>query len=119
MAGKDSSGELQVDVERLSGGAILKPLGDIDLSCSPDLRSVLAEVQKPSPGMRLIVDLQEVPYMDSSGVATLVEAMQVARRGSGQIVLCNLNDRVRSILEIARLDMVFTIVGSRDDALGV
>ncbi len=118
MPAPDHSDKMQVDVEMLEGGAILKPLGDIDLSRSPDLRAALAEVQRPTPGMRLIVDLEEVPYMDSSGVATLVEAMQIARRGKGQIVLCNLNSRVLSILEIARLDTVFTIVGSRADALG-
>jgi anti-sigma B factor antagonist len=55
--------------------------------------------------------------MDSSGVATLVEAMQVARKQGGRLVLCGLQEKVRSIFEIARLDMVFTIVGSRNEAL--
>jgi len=74
------------------------------------------QVQRQQPG-RLIFDLCDVPYMDSSGVATLVEAMQVARRYRGVVVLCGLHERVRSIFEIARLDMVFKIVDSVDDAL--
>ena len=55
--------------------------------------------------------------MDSSGVATFVEAMQLARRKGSRLVLCDLQERVRSIFEIARLDMVFTIVDSTEEAL--
>ena len=66
------------------------------------------------PGIdRLVIDLSAVPFMDSSGVATLVEALQVQRRGSNKLVLCGLQPKVRSIFEIARLDMVFAIA---DDA---
>ncbi|MHC4429252.1 MAG: STAS domain-containing protein, partial [Planctomycetota bacterium] len=65
---------------------------------------------------RLVIDLSGVPYMDSSGVATLVEAMQIARRTGSKLVLAALQEKVRSIFEIARLDMVFSIVNSVDDA---
>ena len=51
------------------------------------------------------------------GVATLVEAMQVARRQGGKIILCAMQERVQSIFEIARLDMVFTIVGDTEEAM--
>ncbi len=67
--------------------------------------------------MRVVVDLSGVPYMDSSGVATLVEAMQVARKTRTVLILCNLTDRVRSIFEIAKLEMVFRIVATREDAM--
>jgi len=56
-----------------------------------------------------VVDLSGVNYMDSSGVATLVEAMQISRRQSTKLVLCSLQDKVRSVFEIARLDRVFEI----------
>jgi anti-sigma B factor antagonist len=109
-------GDLEVVVERSGPATILRPMGEIDLSRAPALRHRLSEVQRGRPG-RLIIDLSHVPYMDSSGVATLVEAMQVARRAGGRLVLCALQERVRSIFEIARLDMIFTIVGSPADAL--
>ena len=47
--------------------------------------------------------------MDSSGVATLVEALQVQRRKGRKLVLCGLQAKVRSIFEISRLDRVFQI----------
>jgi anti-sigma B factor antagonist len=54
--------------------------------------------------------------MDSTGLATLVEAMQQGRKFGTRIVLCALSDRVRSIIEIARLDSVFVIAANREAA---
>jgi anti-sigma B factor antagonist len=98
------------------GSVIVSPEGDIDLSRSPSLRLTLREAQGMKP-QRVVVDLSGVDYMDSSGVATLVEALQIARRQDTRMVLCGMKDRVRSIFEIARLDTVFTIVSTRDEAL--
>ena len=107
--------ELQILSETIEDGMLVRPVGEIDLSCAAMLRQKLTGAQSSKPS-RLIIDLQDVPYMDSSGVATLVEAMQIARRNSTNLVLCNLQRKVRSIFEIARLDMVFKIVGNVDEA---
>lgn len=109
---------IRVNAESVDGATIISPEGDIDLARSPVLRNSLRQAQasKPPP-KRLVVDLSMVDYMDSSGVATLVEALQIARRNSTRMVLCSLKDRVRSIFEIARLDTVFTIADSREAAL--
>ena len=109
---------MKIGTETKSGAIILAPEGDIDLAHSPTLRSSLRQAQAGKP-QRLIVDLAQVDYMDSSGVATLVEALQTARRNTTKMVLCCMKDRVRSIFEIARLDTVFTIVDSRDAAMTV
>jgi len=108
--------ELNLNVEVNGTTTIVVPTGDIDLSCAAVLRTRLGEIQAQMPE-RLVVDLAKVPYMDSSGVATLVEGMQVARRNNSKLVLCNLQERVRSIFEIARLDMVFTIVDDIHQAM--
>lgn len=104
-----------MQVEHADGGVIVRPEGDIDLSRSPSFRRQLSAVQETRPS-RLIVDLDGVPYMDSSGVATLVEAMQIARKQGARLILCGLRERVRSIFEIARLDTVFTIVDRVESA---
>ncbi|MEM7229009.1 MAG: STAS domain-containing protein [Planctomycetota bacterium] len=113
MSGRD---DIKVQTEQIDQALVVQPHGEIDLSRSPAFRTYLTQAVKKKPE-RLIIDLAEVPYMDSSGVATLVEAMQTARRTNAKLVLCGLQDKVRSIFEIARLDMVFTIVGTRDEAL--
>lgn len=100
---------IDITIERHKDAVVVRPSGDIDLNRSPSLREQLRAAADRQT-RRMIVDLREVPYMDSSGVATLVEAMQLARRGGYTLVLCGLQDRVRSIFEIARLDTVFQVV---------
>lgn len=104
--------------EQSGSVSIVSVEGEVDLSSSRELQSRLREVISEGPS-RLIVDLSGVPYMDSSGVATLVEAMQTSRKKGTRLVLCGMGDKVQSIFEIARLDKVFTIVGDRAAAQGV
>ncbi len=110
--------ELEIQIEEMSDGVIVRPIGDVDLGCAATLRQRLSKVQESKP-LRFIIDLAAVPYMDSSGVATLVEAMQIARRNGSKLVLSGLQVKVRSIFEIARLDMIFTIVDSVEEAADV
>jgi anti-sigma B factor antagonist len=104
-----------VATENLSDGVYVSLAGEIDLSRSPEVRVGLLQLTAGKP-QRVVVDLSGVPYMDSSGVATLVEAMQQQRKHQGKIILCGLQPKVRSIFEIARLDMIFTIVEDADSA---
>lgn len=99
---------LEVNIQTSGSQVIVTPNGDVDLSCSRDLQTHIRKALDGKP-KSLIVNLAKVPYMDSSGVATLVEAMQIARKQGTKLVLCGLQDKVRSIFEIARLDRVFTI----------
>jgi anti-sigma B factor antagonist len=107
--------EIEIRRDSMGDATVLHPIGDIDLSRAPSLRVRLGEELRKKPA-RLIIDLADVSYMDSSGVATFVEAMQLARRGGSRLILCCLQDRVRSIFEIARLDMVFVIKAGLQEA---
>jgi len=82
--------------------------GEIDLHISPriaeDLNAMIA--RKPDP---LIVDLTQVSYVDSSGIAVLIQAMQKVEKYGGKFALAGMQESVRSIFEIARLDQVFRI----------
>ncbi|RMH24606.1 MAG: anti-sigma factor antagonist [Planctomycetota bacterium] len=101
-----------------TGIMVVAPKSDVDLSRSPELRQALREASDRRPD-RLIVDLAEVGYMDSSGLATLVEAMRTAKSTGAPLILASMNQKVRAIFEIARLDQFFTIVDSVDAALSV
>ena len=102
------STELTIHVEDQDGTVTIRPEGEVDLAHSPSLRHRLMEVITEGP-TRVILDLAHVPYMDSSGVATLVEALQQCRGRDARLVLAAMQPRVRSVFEIARLDTVFTI----------
>lgn len=108
---------ITIDREFREGVIVVAPIGDVDMGRSPALRSALRSVQDGRP-KRLVVDLGQVEYMDSSGLATLVEAMRTAKANKTEMVLCAMNDKVRAIFEIARLHYFFTIVDSLDEAAG-
>lgn len=89
--------------------------GDIDLESSPAVRKVLLECVGRSKAV--LVDLGHVGYIDSSGVAALVESLQTARKSGGTFALAGISEGTRRVLQLARLDKVFTIHGSVADAL--
>jgi len=81
--------------------------GDVDLEHSPAARKVLLECLQQ--GRHVLVDMSGVSYIDSSGVASLVEAFQNARRKGTRFALAAVSSSALRVLELARLDKVFTI----------
>ncbi len=90
--------------------------GEIDLHVSPRVAESLATMIEQKPG-RLVVDLSQVSYIDSSGLAVLIEGMQNVEGYGGKFFLAGLQENVRPIFEIARLDQVFVIFPHVDAAL--
>ena len=89
---------------------------EIDLHVSPRISAALAAMidQKPQ---RLVVDLSKVTYIDSSGLAVLIEGMQNVEAYGGKFILAGIQENVKPIFEIARLDQVFIIFPHVDAAL--
>jgi anti-sigma B factor antagonist len=96
--------------------AIVEVTGDVDLNRSPALQQALLELVEKNPS-RIVIDLSGVGYMDSSGVASLVKLLSRVRRKDVSLSLVGLTDRVRNIFEITRLDSVFEIHDTREEAL--
>jgi len=95
---------------------VAMPSGEIDLETSPTFYSAIMDVCQSSPA-RLVIDLREVQYMDSSGLGTLIEAFRSVRGYGGRLVLLAPGDRVRAVIEIAKLNRLFTIVDDEQEAL--
>jgi anti-sigma B factor antagonist len=89
--------------------------GDVDLDNSPQVRNVLLDSVRDKRGV--LVEMSGVSYIDSSGIASLVEAYQSARRGRTPFALVAVSDAAMRVLELARLDQVFSIHASVSDAL--
>ena len=110
-------GESPVQGVRWQGGAaIIDVSGDIDLNRSLDFQRSLLDVLEDRPH-RIVVNLSGVPYMDSSGVASLVKLLSRTRRVGTQLCLVGLTQRVQNLFEITRLDVVFTIYPSEREAM--
>jgi anti-sigma B factor antagonist len=112
----DASGPVEVTTRQEGGYSIVTVKGEVDLYSSPRMRdAILAGVSRKNP--RIIVDLSGVTYMDSSGIATLVEVLQLTRKHSGRLVIAGLSQRVREVFELARLESVFELAPGVKEAL--
>jgi anti-sigma B factor antagonist len=90
--------------------------GEIDLHVSPEVAESLRTMIAKKPKC-VVVDLSRVPYLDSSGLAVLIEGMQNAQEYGGKFALAGVQESVQHIFEIARLDQVFQIFPDVDSAL--
>jgi anti-anti-sigma factor len=90
--------------------------GEIDLHVSPRVAASLGAMIEQKPP-RLVVDLSNVTYIDSSGLAVLIEGMQNVEAYGGKFILAGIQENVKPIFEIARLDQVFIIFPHVDAAL--
>lgn len=91
--------------------------GEIDLHQAPQVKAQMEPLLQKQPA-HFAVDLTRVGYMDSSGLALLIETMQNIQSYGGKFALFGLTESVRAIFEIARLDQIFQIYPSREAALG-
>lgn len=90
--------------------------GEIDMHESPQVKRKLNPlIDQKTP--RILVDLSGVSYIDSSGLAIFIEAMQRIHSYGGKLALFGIQESVRSIFSIARLDQVFKIYVDKDSAL--
>jgi anti-sigma B factor antagonist len=89
--------------------------GEVDLSTSPKVRDAL--LNSIFGGSGIVVDLSAVSYIDSSGVASLVEAFQNAKSRKLGFALANVGETPMRVLKLARLDQVFIIHDTVDDAV--
>jgi anti-anti-sigma factor len=107
-----------VPTARVEGDAlILAAHGEIDLHNSSELRTVIFHLLTRNPVKRLVLNLSQVPYMDSSAVAVLVEAVRRMKPTGGKVCLTALQPRVQGLLEIARLLSIFTVAKDEAEAL--
>lgn len=90
--------------------------GEIDLNVSPQLAFTFSEMVRTKPP-RVVVDLTNVTYIDSSGLAVLIVGMQQVKEYGGKFALVGLQNDVRSIFETAQLDQFFATYPHVDAAL--
>jgi anti-anti-sigma factor len=103
-------------VREESNATVVVLAGDVDLHHTPEVHKALVEACKRQPAW-LVINLEGVAYMDSSGIGTLVEVFRRVNGYGGTLALCGLNDRVMSVFEITRLDKFFKIFATEQEAL--
>ena len=107
---------MEHSIEERDGVTVIRPSGDLDVTTALDLRSVLGE-QLSRDGARIVLDLRDVPFIDSSGVGVLVTASRRSRSGGGGLALAGLGPGVAKVLELTRTIRVFTVADTVEQAI--
>ena len=97
------------------GITIVEVVGQIDISSSPALRKKLLDSLKGTE--HLAINLSAVKYIDSSGIASMLEVLAAAREDQKRVVLFGLTGAVLQVLQLTRLTTVFEICETEEQAL--
>jgi anti-sigma B factor antagonist len=108
---------VQISARRNDRTTIFDLSGDIDFANSPEVRQSLLREIRESRVPRVVVNLSGVHYIDSSGVASLVEGLKASRDLGSRLILFGLSTAAREVLQLSRLLKVFEIYDSEEEAL--
>jgi anti-sigma B factor antagonist len=106
-----------INTERVDGGAyVISLAGEVDLYTAPEFKQQLLDVISQG-GKEVIVDFSNTTFIDSTTLGVLVGGVKRLRTNEGQLSLVSSDRNITKIFEITGLDRVFTIYGSRDEAV--
>lgn len=107
---------MEIEVGTYKNAQVIALSGDVDMYSSPTLRKTLMQLigKKATP---LLVDFKDVAYIDSSGIATFVEGLKGMRSYGGSFRFVAVPERVMEIFNFSKLDKIFEIYRTIDDAL--
>lgn len=109
---------MEISTRQAGSATVVDVVGDITLYNSPQMRKVLLDLLKEKRVARVIVNLKGVRYIDSAGVASLVEGLKVSRDMKSGFALYGLSRTTREVLELTRLIKVFEVYETEEEALG-
>lgn len=107
---------MAVRIENKNNLVVCHVSGEVDINSSPDMKKAFDKLtSKKEP--KIVVNFSKVTYVDSSGLATLVEILKNMRTYGGRMRLTNLSAKVKSLFEITKLDKLFEILADEAEAV--
>ena len=108
---------MQISSRELDKTVIFDVSGDIDLANSPAVRKALVREMRDKRTPRVVMNMSKVRYIDSSGVASLVEGLKAAREVGTRFILFGLSTTAREVLQLSRLLKIFEVYDNEEQAL--
>ena len=106
---------MNMSVRTSENTRIVDVAGDVDLGGTPQLRKLLFEALKESP--KVVINLTAIRYIDSSGIAVMIEALKESQRLKRQFVLFGMNQRVHDVFKLTHVMQIFQVVETEEQAL--
>ncbi len=110
---------MQIAARHLDKITIFDISGDIDLATSPELCKALLRELRELKMPRVVLNLGAVRYIDSSGVASLVEGLKASRDAGSRLILFGLNRTIREVLQLSRLLKIFEICENEEQSVAL
>lgn len=108
---------MEISSRQFDKATVFDVTGDIDLANSPAVRKALLREVKDKRTPRVVMNLSKVRYIDSSGVASLVEGLKASRDVGSRFILIGLSTSAREVLQLSRLLKIFEIYDNEEQAL--
>jgi anti-sigma B factor antagonist len=108
---------VQISARHSDNTTIFDVTGDIDLANSPEVRKALLREVREKRTPRVVMNLSKVRYIDSSGVASLVEGLKASRDVNSRFILFGLSASAREVLQLSRLLKIFEVYDNEEQAL--
>jgi len=109
---------LEVQTRRTDAGiTVVVPNGRLDVAGAPTLKAAIGDAVKDDGTPRLVIDMEGVSFVDSTGLGSVIAALKLVRGSKGDIRLAAPNQQVRVVLELTTLDRVFAYYPTVEDAL--
>ena len=106
---------MQIIVDDFDRFTVVKLSGEVDLHNSRDVKKLLlAQLEQLA---HILVDFSELDYIDSSGMATLVEAFNLSKSKKLDFHIVGAKDAPLQVLKLTRLDSIFSLIETREQAL--
>ncbi|HEY9849650.1 MAG TPA: STAS domain-containing protein [Leptolyngbyaceae cyanobacterium] len=93
---------------------IVQPIGILDSTKGSQFRQEVSDLVNEGAKI-VLVDFQDITFMDSSGLGALVLSLKTVRASGGKLFICSINEQVRMLFELTSMDRVFQIFANRDD----
>lgn len=93
---------------------IVQPSGILDGPTTNNLRREITDLVENNANV-ILVDLQEVSFMNSSGIGALVATLKAVRAAKAEMYLCSLNEQLQMIFQLTKIDKVFKIFSTQDE----
>jgi anti-sigma B factor antagonist len=107
---------MAMKTENKNGAIVCYMEGEIDINTAPDMKKNFEKIlAKKVP--KMVINFSKVTYVDSSGLATLVEILKLMRTYDGKLRLSNLSPKIKSLFEITKLEKLFEIMADETQAL--
>jgi anti-sigma B factor antagonist len=107
---------MRITQDKKNDVAVCRVEGEININTSPELRKAFDGFINAN-ALKILMDFNSVSYIDSSGLATIIELLQRLRKIGGKFRICSMNQKVKNVFEVTKLHKLFEIFDNEEAAL--